>query len=118
MSELVSQAEKQSGEDGQDPSREGTGDSEGRSTPASEQAEQGEEPPPTGESGEGIADEDVDRNAAEEEAEDARRKELMEDMVAATMELRNCIDFHDVFVDAEADAGTDEEPDEDTTKQE
>lgn len=47
------------------------------------------------------------RCEAEIEAEELRQKKLMDDMVAATMELRNCIDFHDVFVDAEADAGID-----------
>lgn len=37
--------------------------------------------------------------------EEARRTKLMDDLVAATVEMRNCIDYHDVFADAEADAG-------------
>lgn len=73
----------------------------------------------------GTPEASLDRGAAEADGEErggdpdieeeARRTKLMDDLVAATVEMRNCIDYHDVFADAEADSGLGDaakEPDE------
>ncbi|CAM9128303.1 unnamed protein product [Choristocarpus tenellus] len=56
----------------------------------------------TGAGGGGTGEVDV---IEDPEAEERYRK-LMDDMVAATMEMRDCIDYHDVFAEVEADMGS------------
>lgn len=128
LSELVTEAEKAS---------QGTATETTQADPSSEKPESNvgddeQRPTPLAKSGEAVdaenateldpSEDSVDdsprrerlspgERSAESEveaAEEERQKRLMEDMLAATVELRNCIDYHDVFVDAEADAAADE----------